>query len=45
MSVFIDKDGVVRWIDNQIDPRTHGKDVLARLQSETAPQTEAQTSN
>lgn len=37
MSVFIDKDGVVRWIDKQINPRTHGADVLARLQSEGAP--------
>jgi peroxiredoxin Q/BCP len=32
MSVFIDKNGIVRWIDKQINPRTHGADVLARVQ-------------
>lgn len=31
MSVFIDKDGTVRWVDRQINPRTHGADVMARL--------------
>lgn len=30
-SVLIDKSGKVRWIDKQIDPRTHGTDVLAKL--------------
>ena len=32
MSVLIDKDGVVRWIDKQIDVKTHGADVLRKLQ-------------
>jgi len=31
MSVLIDKDGVVRWIDKQIDPRHYGDDVLAKM--------------
>jgi len=31
MSVLIGKDGRIRWIDKQINPRTHGADVLARL--------------
>jgi len=30
-SVLIDKEGKVRWIDKQIDPRTHGTDVLSKL--------------
>lgn len=34
MSVFIDKNGIVRWIDKQINPRTHGADVLARIRAE-----------
>ena len=34
MSVFIDKNGIVRWIDKQINPRTHGADVLARVQAD-----------
>lgn len=33
MSVFIDKTGQVLWIDKQISPRTHGADVLSRLQA------------
>ena len=32
MSVFIDKDGKIAWIDKQINPSTHGADVLRRLQ-------------
>lgn len=36
LSVFIDKDGTVRWIDKQMNPRTHGADVLARLQREAS---------
>ncbi len=44
MSVFIDKEGTVRWIDKQIDPRTHGADVLTRLQEESASPAEAQKS-
>lgn len=31
MSVLIDKDGKVRWIDKQVDPRHHGEDVLEKL--------------
>lgn len=31
MSVLIGKDGRIRWIDKQINPRTHGLDVLARF--------------
>ena len=32
MSVLIGKDGKIVWIDKQINPHTHGADVLARLQ-------------
>jgi peroxiredoxin len=31
MSVLIDKNGIVRWIDKQIDPRHYGDDVLAKM--------------
>ena len=31
MSVLIGKDGKIVWIDKQINPRTHGADVLKRL--------------
>ena len=31
MSVLIDKQGIVRWIDKQINPTTHGTDVVARV--------------
>lgn len=31
MSVLVDKEGKVVWIDKQINPRTHGADVLAHL--------------
>ncbi|RYZ78307.1 MAG: peroxiredoxin family protein [Proteobacteria bacterium] len=34
MSIFIDKHGIVRWIDKQMYPPTHGKDVLTRLKNE-----------
>ena len=34
MSVLIGKDGKTVWIDKQIDPRTHGADVVVRLQQE-----------
>lgn len=37
MSILVDKDGIVRHIDKQINPRTHGADVLARLQSVVPP--------
>lgn len=33
MSVLIGKDGRIQWIDKQINPRTHGPDVLARVKS------------
>jgi peroxiredoxin (alkyl hydroperoxide reductase subunit C) len=31
MSILIDKNGIVRWIDKQIDPRHYGDDVLAKM--------------
>lgn len=31
MSVLIDKQGVIRWIDKQINVKTHGEDVLLKL--------------
>ncbi|HEX8234527.1 MAG TPA: peroxiredoxin family protein [Abditibacteriaceae bacterium] len=31
ISVLIDKEGVVRWVDKQIEVKTHGADVLAKL--------------
>ena len=31
MSVFIDKTGTIRWIDKQINIKTHGADVLTRM--------------
>jgi peroxiredoxin len=31
MSVLIDKNGIVRWIDKQIDPRHYGEDVLVKM--------------
>ncbi|RZA16394.1 MAG: peroxiredoxin [Proteobacteria bacterium] len=48
MSVFVDKEGVVRWIDKQIDPRNHARDVLARYKAEIAVpkvEKEAQTTS
>ncbi len=32
MSFFVDKEGIVRWIDRQINVKTHGADVLAKMQ-------------
>jgi peroxiredoxin Q/BCP len=32
LSVLIDKKGIVRWIDTQIQVGTHGADMLARIQ-------------
>ncbi len=32
-SVLIDKDGIVRFVDREIVPETHGEDLLARLQA------------
>lgn len=32
-SVLIDKEGIVRWIDREVAPITHGEDVLARLKT------------
>ena len=29
---LIDKQGIVRWIDKQINPTTHGLDVLAKVE-------------
>ena len=31
MSVLIDKDGIVRLIDKQVNVRTHGSDILAKM--------------
>lgn len=42
MSVFIDKSGIVRRVDKQINPQTHGEDVLAQLKSYIAASPEAQ---
>ena len=33
MSVLIDKAGIVRLIDKQINPRTHGVDMVAKLRA------------
>lgn len=33
MSVLIDGNGTVRWIDRGIDVKTHGADVLAKIKS------------
>lgn len=32
MSIFIDKNGTIRWVDKQVDVKTHGTDVLSRLE-------------
>lgn len=34
MSIFIDTNGTVLWIDKQINPRTHGEDVLRQMQEQ-----------
>jgi hypothetical protein len=31
MSILIDRDGTVRWIDRAVQVRTHGPDVLLKL--------------
>jgi peroxiredoxin len=31
MSVLIDKNGILRWIDKQINPTTHGEDVVVKV--------------
>ncbi len=36
MSVLIDKAGKIVWIDKQINPLTHGADVLKRLKDKSA---------
>ena len=36
MSVLIGKDGKIIWIDKQLDPRTHGADVVKRLKADQA---------
>jgi peroxiredoxin len=35
MSVFIDKKGVIRWIDKQINVKTYGPDVLRKIEHVT----------
>ncbi len=37
-SILIGKDGRIVWIDKQVDPRTHGMDVLKRVRAETVAQ-------
>lgn len=34
MSVFIDKTGVVRWVDTDVQVASHGADVLAKIQEQ-----------
>ena len=36
ISVFINKDGKIAWIDKQVNPPTHGADVVKRVKEETA---------
>lgn len=31
MTVLIDKQGIVRWIDRDVQVSTHGADVLAKM--------------
>jgi peroxiredoxin len=31
MSILIDKDGIVRYIDRQVNVRTHGPDMLLKM--------------
>ena len=33
MSVLINRNGTIAWIDKQISPRTHGQDVLAKVRA------------
>ena len=35
MSVFIDKTGIVRWVDANVNVASHGADALARIKAET----------
>ena len=34
MSVMISKRGTIEWVDKQVDPYTHGADVLARIKAD-----------
>ena len=34
MSILVSKNGTIEWVDKQIDPRSHGADVLARIQAD-----------
>ena len=36
MSILVSKRGAIEWVDKQIDPRTHGADVLARIKADDA---------
>ena len=36
MSILVSKRGTIEWVDKQIDPRTHGADVLARIKADDA---------
>ena len=36
ISVLVSKNGTIEWVDKQIDPRSHGADVLARIQADDA---------
>jgi len=35
-SILVGKDGRIKWIDKQINPRTHGADVLKRIRDDVA---------
>lgn len=36
MSILVSKNGTIEWVDKQIDPHTHGADVLARIKAADA---------
>ena len=36
MSVLVSRNGTIEWVDKQIDPRTYGADVLARIKADDA---------
>lgn len=43
MSVLVSKRGTIEWVDKQIDPYTHGADVLARLKADDERAKKAET--
>ena len=36
MSVLVSKNGTIEWVDKQIDPRSHGADVVSRIKADDA---------